>query len=170
MLRAATAISFLLLCTPAMAHIVAKPDTGESGAWFRTNLMVSHGCDKSDTTKITVTVPKEILIIKPQVKPGWKIDIVKHKLDKPVKGPHGEITEVTDKISWTGDLPDDYFDEFGLNMKLPEGTKTIYLPTLQECTKGSRDWKDIPMEGMEHMHHDDKSSPAPAIKVTPKKN
>jgi uncharacterized protein YcnI len=157
-----------------MAHIVANPNEGESGAWFRTNLMVSHGCEGgSDTTKITVTIPKEILVIKPQAKAGWKIDIVKHKLAKPVQGPHGKmITEVTDKISWTGHLEDAYFDEFGLNMKLPEGTKTIYLPTLQECVKGSHDWKDIPMddmEGMEHMHHDDKASPAPSIKIAPKK-
>lgn len=152
-----------------MAHIVASPDTGESGAWFRTNLRVSHGCDGSDTTKLTVTVPKEIQIIKPQVKAGWKIDIVKRKLDKPVKGPHGDITEVTEKISWSGVLPDQYFDEFGLNMKLPNGTKTVYLPTLQECANGKRDWKDIPAENMHQMHHDEKSSPAPSIKLTPKK-
>ena len=166
MLRAATAISLLLFFAfPAMAHIVAKPDTGERGAWFLTNLIVSHGCDKAATTKITVTVPKNILIIKPQVKPGWKIEIVKRKLDKPIKGPHGDITEVTDTISWTGKLPDEYFDKFGLSMKLPKEVETIYLPTLQQCGKASRDWKDISMEGMKH---DEKSSPAPAIKIVPK--
>jgi len=115
MLRAATVISLLLLtATPALAHIVANPNKGESGAWFRTNLMVSHGCENdsgvnSDTIKITVEIPKNILIVKPQAKTGWKIDIIKHKLDKPIQGPHGKmITEVTDKISWTGNLPDAY--------------------------------------------------------------
>ena len=61
MLRALTVTSLFLLCTaPAMAHIVAAPDSAKSGAWFRTDLRVSHGCNGSDTTKITVTVPPEI--------------------------------------------------------------------------------------------------------------
>ena len=102
MLRAATAISFFLLCTPVMAHIVASPNEAKSGTWFRTNLIVSHGCDGSDTKKITVKIPENILIIKPQFKQGWKIEIKKRKLDNPVKGPHGDITEVTEKISWEG--------------------------------------------------------------------
>lgn len=172
MLRAATVTSlFLLFAAPAMAHVVASPDTAKSGAWFKTDLRITHGCEGSDTTKITVTIPKDILIIKPQVKAGWKINVQKRTLDKPVQGPHGTITEVTEKISWTGELPDAYFDEFGLTMKLPETKETIYLPTLQECKKGNMDWKEIPqpeMTNMRHMHHGGGHDyPAPSIKITP---
>lgn len=167
MLRAATVTNLfiallILMSTPAMAHIVASPDTAPSGAWFRTALRVGHGCKGSDTTRITVMVPDNILIIKPQVKSGWKIDVQKRKLDKPVAGPHGPISEVTEKISWIGNLPDAYFDEFGLSMKLPETTKTIVLPVLQECKKGQMLWKDIPT-GHHHSHDD---FPAPVIHLT----
>ncbi len=167
MLRAATATSllFLLLSFPALAHIVTSPDTASSGAWFRTNLRVTHGCEGSDTKKITVTVPKGILIIKPQVKDGWKIDVQKETLSKPVQGPHGPITQIVKSISWTGHLEDAYFDEFGLSMKLPETDKPIAFPVLQECIKGQMNWKDAP-SGHSHSHD---SFPAPVIKIIPAK-
>jgi len=164
MLRAATVTSLLLflLTAPAMAHIVASPDTAITGDWFRTALRVSHGCEGKDTKKITVFVPNNILIIKPQAKPGWKIDITKRKLAKPVAGPHGPITEVTEKISWTGELPDQYFDEFGLSMKLPDQLGEIALLVLQECKKGFLFWKDMP--GKSHKGHHE-GFPAPVIKL-----
>lgn len=163
MLRAATVTSlFLLLAAPAMAHIVAAPDTAQSGAWFRTALRVSHGCEGSDTTKITVTVPPEILIIKPQVKPGWKISVQKRQLPKPVPGPHGPISEITESISWSGELEDAYFDEFGLTMKLPEQVGPISLPVLQECKKGRIFWQDKPAA---HGGHGHDGFPAPVIRL-----
>lgn len=154
-----------------MAHIVASPNAGENGAYFRTDLRVTHGCDGAATTSITVTVPKEILSIRPQMKPGWKIRIKKHALDKPVAGPHGKIiTEVTDTITWSGNLPDAYFDEFGLSFKLPDNGEQFLLPVLQQCGNASRNWKDLPMTGeMTHTHHGEESSPAPVITLTPKK-
>lgn len=155
---------FLGFSASAQAHIVASPNTAESGAWFRTDLRVSHGCDGSDTTKIIVTIPHDVLIIKPQVKPGWKIDIEKVTLKKPVQGPHGVITEVTHTISWTGLLPDAFFDEFGLTMKLPEKTGVLAFPTKQICVKGETDWKDT---SDETEHHHGADFPAPTVTLTP---
>lgn len=169
-MRCFALMAFLLASLPAHAHIIASPNTAESGAWFRTALRVSHGCEDSDTRQITVTVPSEVLIIKPQIKPGWTIDIQKEKLEKPVQGPHGPITEVTRKIVWTGNLPDAYFDEFGLTMKLPEKTGTILLPTKQTCVKGEMNWNGAPL-GPEHQGHDMPDYfPAPVITLTPKAN
>lgn len=127
MLRAATAISlvFIAVASPAFAHIVISPDSAAPGSWYKGNLRVTHGCEGQDTTKITVTIPKDVLIVKPQVKSGWTITVDKKTLDKPVQGPHGPITQITQSISWQGKLPDAYFDEFGLNMKLPETGKIL---------------------------------------------
>lgn len=152
--------AFLLLTAPAFAHIVADPNTGSSGAWFHTVLRVPHGCESKDTTALTVTVPDDILIIKPQVKTGWTLAVKKHALAKPVQGPHGMITEKTDSITWKdGTLPDQYFDDFGLTMKLPE-TKApnISFTITQQCGDTSITWQP---GNAEH--------PAPVVTITPAK-
>lgn len=166
-MRSLVLAALLLVSVPAYAHIVASPNTAESGAWFRTALRVGHGCNGSDTTQITVTVPKDILIIKPQVKPGWTVSVHKVALKKPVQGPHGTITEVTRTITWTGILSDDYFDEFGLSMKLPEKTGTLIFPTKQECAEGEINWTETPMPNDHHHSHGAPSFPAPIITLTP---
>lgn len=165
---ALTVISFLLLSTTAQAHVVAKPDHGPASAWFRTNLIVGHGCNGKTTTSVSVSIPKDILIIKPQAKPGWAITIDKQALKKPIAGPHGStITEVTTRITWTGTLPHDYFDEFGLSMKLPDQAETLHLPVLQRCGSTDQlDWHQIPAKG-QNAH--DLPTPAPQITVTPAK-
>lgn len=160
--KAAILAAFLCAALPASAHVVASPDTAKSGAWFRTALRVGHGCNGSDITAITVNVPDDVLIIKPQVKQGWKISIKKETLATPVKGPHGMISEVTRSITWTGDLPDAYFDEFGLSMKLPDTKGDLIFPVLQQCKKGSIFWKDAPAKGA-HSHKGHHDTPAPVI-------
>jgi uncharacterized protein YcnI len=62
-------------------------------------------------------------------------------------------------------LPDAYFDEFGLSMRLPAEEGTLYFATVQECEEGVQRWIEIPAAGQAW---DDLEEPAPFVTLTPK--
>ena len=150
----------------AAAHITASPDQAEADSWFRTALRVSHGCEGTPTIAVRVKMPDGVLSVRPQMKPGWEISITMRKLDEPIEGPHGTVTEVVDEVAWRGGpLPDAYFDEFGLSMRLPAEPATLYFPTVQECEEGVHRWIEIPQAGEVW---DDLEEPAPYVIVGPR--
>src|SRR5690606_2375248 len=135
---AAIVAGFLVFATtgPATAHVTADPGEAPADSYFRIALRVPHGCEGSPTIAVRVKIPDGVRSVKPQVKPGWEISVTRRKLDRPVDAGHGRmITETVDEVAWRGGpLPDAYFDEFGLNMRLPATPgKTLYFPTVQEC-------------------------------------
>lgn len=150
----------------AAAHITANPNESEADSWFRTALRVSHGCAGAATIAVKVKIPPGPISVRPQAKPGWAIEIKMRQLEPPIHGPHGLVTEVADEITWRGGpLPDAYFDEFGLSMRLPnEPGKILYFPTIQECEKGTEYWVEIPATGEAW---GDKDKPAPYIRLKP---
>ncbi len=159
------ALAVCLFSGPAFAHVTANPNKGTGGAYFETAFRVSHGCEGSDTTSVSIKFPKGIVSAKPQFKPGWAVEIKKSKLDKPVPAGHGKMTdEQIDEVIWSGNvLPDDQYDTFGILLKLPEAAgETLWFPVTQGCVKGENKWTEIPAEG-EQWH--DLKSPAPFVKL-----
>lgn len=156
----------ILVATPAMAHVTANPNTGVAGNYFQTSLRITHGCNDSDTTSVTVKIPDGIISVRPQAKPGWQVTITKRPLAEGVNIGHGKIAkEAVAEITWRGKLPHDQYDDFGLIMKLPEKEgETLWFPTIQTCAKGENRWVDIPAEGQK-WH--DAASPAPFVKLSP---
>lgn len=146
----------------AAAHITANPNEASADGWFRTALRVSHGCEGSPTVAIQVKLPDGVISVRPQIKPGWTIEIKMRELEQPIEGPHGIVTEVVDEITWHGGpLPDAYFDEFGLSMKLPNKPgEILYFPTIQKCENGVNRWIEIPAKGESW---GDKDKPAPYV-------
>lgn len=134
----------------AWAHIVADPALAQPGSYFRTALRVGHGCDGQPTTAIRVRFPAGIVSATPQAKTGWQIGIERRKLEKPVAGAHGKMTDSEiAAISWSrGSLPGDQFDEFGLVVMIPQtpGAK-LWLPVEQTCTESTVNWDQIPAAG-----------------------
>lgn len=166
-IAAALAGALLLAgASPALGHVTADPDQAPADSWFRTALRISHGCAGSPTVAVRVKLPDGVLSVRPQLKPGWEISIIERKLDQPIEGPHGTITQVVDEIAWRGGpLPDAYFDEFGLSMRLPPEPGILYFPTVQECEEGVHRWIEIPTGDKEW---DDLEEPAPFVTLTPK--
>lgn len=158
------AFMLALLATPAVAHVTANPNQGKAGTYFQTSLRISHGCEQSDTIAVRVKIPEGILTVRPQFKPDWKIEFMKRKLDKPVAIGHGKTTdEVVQEVIWRGGpLPQDQYDDFGLIMKLPEKTGTLWFPTVQECKNGENRWVEIPKR-KEEWHHAEKPAPFVAV-------
>jgi uncharacterized protein YcnI len=149
LLRAAALAAALVATNPGAAHVVADPNKGGAGQYFRTFFRLSHGCHGSPTVAIRIEIPDGVLNVKAQPKPGWTIGFTKRRLDPPVMGQHGHpVTEAVTAVEWRGGpLADSEFDEFGLAMKLPEGSGRLWFPVTQRCVDGETRWVDIPAEG-----------------------
>lgn len=151
---------FMALAGKAAAHIVLADPEAKAGSYYAGFFRLGHGCDGSPTTGLRVEIPAGIVMARPQPKPGWTVAVEHEPLAAPLQSEYGEITERVKSITWTGSLPADQFDEFGLLVKLPETTGPIYFKTEQTCEAGSRSWTDIPSEG-QAWH--DVPSPAPVL-------
>lgn len=153
---------------PAAAHVVAHPDEGVAGGYFRAAFAVTHGCKGSPTVAVTIRIPAGVLSAKPQPKPGWTIDIVTRPVDPPVDTGHGfVIRQTAAEVTWRGGpLANAHFDDFTLSMRLPATPgETLYFPVIQTCATGSNDWVEIPAAG-QRWH--DLHEPAPFVRLRPR--
>ena len=154
---------FVLACLaaplPAAGHVVFSQGEATAGGYYVGFLRVTHGCGDAATVSVHVTVPESVVSARPQPKPGWALRIYKVALAKPITGEGGaQIATRVTTITWTGTLPADQFDEFGLSLKLPAQSGPLYFPTVQRCTTGENDWTTIP-PSPEHWHHVDRPAP-----------
>lgn len=152
----------------AWAHVTATPSEASADSYFQMALTVPHGCSGSPTVAVRVKIPDGVFSIKPQFKPGWEITIGNRKLDKPIDAGHGRmISETVDEVVWRGGpLSDNFYDTFGLVMKLPDAAgRTLYFPVVQECKEGVHRWITIPAAGEEPR---DIKEPAPFVRLKAK--
>jgi uncharacterized protein YcnI len=71
------------------------------------------------------------------------------------------------EIVWTGNLPDEFYDEFVFRAKLTEDLKPgaiLYFLAIQECTQGAERWIEIPEAGKDPESYE---YPAPGLKLLP---
>ncbi|MBI5129842.1 MAG: YcnI family protein [Rhodopseudomonas palustris] len=165
---AAAAAVAASIAGPAVAHVSLQPNEAVAGNYVQTALSVPHGCDGTATLAVRVKIPDGVLSVKPQMKPGWSIEIKTRKIEGEQPKLHGKtITETVDEVAWRGGpLPDAYYDTFGLVMKLPDAAgKTLYFPVVQECEKGVHRWIEIPAAGQTP---DGLKEPAPGLRLKPK--
>lgn len=160
-------VAAVLACglSHASAHVTVQPAEADAGKYSQIAFTVPHGCAGSATVALRVKMPDGVSSVKPQMKPGWTVEIRKKKLDAPLQTSHGRtVTETVDEVSWRGGpLPDDLFDTFGLVMKLPDTPgKPLYFPAVQECEQGVTRWIEIPAAGQAPaaLHE-----PAPAVRL-----
>lgn len=154
----------LMTATAAGAHIVFAEPNAPAGGYYVGFLRVSHGCAGLSTVSIRVSIPAEIMVARPQPKPGWTLSIEKEPLAIPIRSESGgEVRERVTAITWTGRLDADQFDQFGLMLKLPARPGQLYFPTIQRCERGSNAWTTIPAPG-QSWHA--VPSPAPTLTVT----
>jgi uncharacterized protein YcnI len=159
------AVTAACFSAAAWGHIVLETREAVSGSYYKATFQVSHGCEGSPTVRLRVRIPEGVIGAKPQPKPGWQLSTVKVKLAAAVAAGHGKsIGETVGEVVWSGgNLPNDYFDEFKIAVKLPDrpGT-TLYFPVVQECQKGVHRWIEIPSGGTEP------KEPAPGLRLTSK--
>jgi uncharacterized protein YcnI len=157
----------------ALAHITLENQQAAVGASYKAVLRVPHGCDGSATVAVRVRIPDGFIEVKPMPKPGWKLDVVRGKYQKPTSVRGTKMTEGVTEVDWSGgNLPDAYYDEFVLNGFIadeePAG-QTMYFAVVQECEKGVNRWIEIPAGDGTHADHGEAAEPAAALRLLPKR-
>lgn len=157
--------------TIASAHVSAQPSEFTQGGRATFAFRVPNERDNAGTTKVEVTLPQDTPLTSVRTKPlaGWKAEVVKGKLDKPVTVGGKEITEAYKTITWTAEpgvkIGTTEYQEFYVSLgTLPE-KDTLLLPAKQTYENGEVvDWSQAPgADGKEPEH------PAPTLKLAPKK-
>jgi uncharacterized protein YcnI len=165
MIRKLVVLAALAASAPAWGHIVFAEPEGQAGSYYAGFLRVGHGCGQSPTVSVRFEIPETVLTVRPQPKPGWTLAIDRTPLAQPVPGEGGEmIRERVSAVTWTGELPADQFDQFGLMMKLPDQPGPLYFPAVQTCAEGRNEWTTIPADPARW--HEAKT-PAPILTVKP---
>lgn len=163
------ASTVLLIAGPAAAHVSVQP-VGEAakGGYATLNFKVPNERDQASTVKLEVNFPADhpLSSVTPQAVPGWKIDISKSKLDKPLEVHGKKITEAVSKVTWTadeGEIAPGYFQQFPVSVgALPEDADQLVFKAIQTYdNKEVVRWIEEPTAGGE-----EPDSPAPVLKLT----
>ncbi|MER5493319.1 YcnI family protein [Streptomyces sp. NPDC002490] len=170
LLTAATSVTALFaLASPALAHVTVQPD-GEAakGGYATIGFKVPNERDDASTTKLEITFPagQPLASVLPQPVPGWKAEVTKGKLDKPLKVHGSEITEAVTKVTWTADgkgIEPGFFQRFPLSVgQLPEDGDQLVFKALQTYSnKEVVRWIEVPQEGAEEPRF-----PAPVLALS----
>jgi uncharacterized protein YcnI len=133
----------------AHAHITLEQTSAPAGAYQKLTFRVGHGCAGSATNGITVVLPEGIAGAKPMPKPGWNLATVEGKLAAPIVAHGVTITSAVREVSWKGGpLPDSQYDEFSMQVKLPEATGKYAFKVIQVCDKGRAEWSEAAGAGV----------------------
>lgn len=150
----------------ASAHVTVDSTSAAAGSYSVLTFAVSHGCEGSATTAVTIDIPEDITSVTPTVNPNWNVAKVPADGAEPLADSHGNPSEGrTGQIVYTAKapLPDGVRDTFALSVRLPEDAagSTLAFPVLQTCEVGETRWDEVPLEGQAEPEH-----PAPSIAVT----
>lgn len=131
--------------TAAFAHVSASSDSTAPGGRALVTFSMSHGCEGSSTTVVTIDIPESIPTVAPTVHSGWSVEKVMAPLDAPIETEYDTLTERVAQVVYTATdapLADGYRAAFDLQVTLPEGEpgERIEFPTTQTCEVGTATW------------------------------
>ncbi|WP_405855601.1 YcnI family protein [Streptomyces sp. NBC_00090] len=161
--------SVVLLSGTAFAHVSVQPQ-GEAakGGYATVNIKVPNERDNASTVKLEVNFPLDhpLASVMPQPVPGWKAEVTKSKLSKPLELHGKKINEAVSKVTWTADgskIGPGQFQQFPLSLgRLPEDTDQLVLKAIQTYdNKEVVRWIEEPKEGA-----DEPQNPAPVLKLS----
>lgn len=166
---ALTGSAVLVLSAPAFAHVSVQPEgAAAKGGYAVVDFKVPNERDDASTTKLEVTLPTDhpLASVMPQPIDGWKIDVTRSKLAKPIES-HGEkISEAVTKVTWTATgkgIEAGYFQKFPLSIgALPEDTDELVFKAIQTYSnKEVVRWIEVPKDGEE-----EPENPAPVLTLS----
>lgn len=160
------AVALSLIPSLALAHASLTPSTAANGATVKLAIAIPHGCDGAPTDTVVVKLPEGFVSARPQVKPGWQIEITKGDYQKSHEVHGKPVTAGALEIKWSGgSVPDDQFDEFVVQGTLEGFDADASLPFVitQSCGAATIVWDQIakPGENAHALEH-----PAPSLAVT----
>ncbi len=138
---AMAACGALLVAPPVAAHVTLTPPIVEEGRTFLGAFRVGHGCAGSATRSLRALLPPEVASARPQAKAGWTVTL------EHAPGTDGKDRVVA--ITWSGgEVPDDEFDDFGVQLGLQASPGFIHIPVVQICEKGEEHWDEVSAPGV----------------------
>ncbi|MFF8292742.1 YcnI family protein [Streptomyces sp. NPDC016309] len=161
--------SVVLLSGTAFAHVSVQPQ-GEAakGGYATVNFKVPNERDNASTVKLEVTLPADhpLASVSTQPIPGWKAEVTKAKLAKPLEVHGKKITEAATKITWTAagsKIAPGEFQQFTVSLgRLPEDTDRLVFKALQTYdNKEVVRWIEEPKDGAP-----EPQTPAPVLKLS----
>jgi periplasmic copper chaperone A len=169
LLSSAVAVGTLLAVStplPASAHVSVNASSAAAGSYTVLTFSVSHGCEGSPTTALSIDIPEAITAVTPTVHPNWDVSKVSADAAAPIDDGHGESSaNRTGQIVYTAKAPllEGFRDTFELSMQLPADAagETLAFPVLQTCEVGETQWNELASEGSAEPEH-----PAPTVAVT----
>ncbi|GGY02737.1 YcnI family copper-binding membrane protein [Streptomyces anandii] len=163
----------LALSAPAFAHVTVQPEsTPAKGGYVVVDFKVPNERDDASTTKVEVNFPTDhpLASVMPEKIDGWKIDVTKSKLAKPIEM-HGEkISEAVTKVTWTADgkgIEAGYFQKFPVSVgALPEDADRLVFKALQTYSdKEIVRWIEVQAKGRA-----EPENPAPVLELAAAKD
>ena len=149
----------------ASAHATLEQSEAPTESTYKGVMRIGDGCGEEPTLKVRIQIPEGVIAVKPMPKAGWTLEIVKGAYAKTYDYYGTPLSEGVKELIWTGELSNDYYDEFVFRGRLTADLavgSTVYFPTVQECANGAERWIEIPAEGQ---NPDDLEGPAPAVKL-----
>ncbi|MFI2641675.1 YcnI family protein [Streptomyces sp. NPDC018610] len=159
----------LAVSVPAFAHVTVQPEgAAAKGGYAVVDFKVPNERDNASTTKLEVNLPADhpLASVMPQPVDGWKIQVTKSTLAKPLEMHGKKITEAVTKVTWTADgkgIEPGYFQKFPLSLgALPEDTDQLVFKALQTYSdKEVVRWIEVQQKGQ-----DEPDNPAPTLRLT----
>lgn len=134
--RSLTFVLLALLSAARLgAHVEVFPKSATAGEFAYLDFVVTHGCRSAATSKVTIKVPDGVVLVRPQVKPGWQIEGVNGKYAAPIQAGGETLTEGFVEVSWSGgSVPALHAESFPLVAQLPfrPGEPLVFLAR-QSC-------------------------------------
>ncbi|MET7649586.1 YcnI family protein [Streptomyces sp. NPDC005486] len=156
----------LVLSSPAFAHVsVAAEGSAAKGGYAVVDFKVPNERDNASTTKLEVAFPTDHPLASAMPEPinGWKIDVTKAKLAKPIELHGKQISEAVSKITWTATgkgVEAGYFQKFPVSIgALPEDADELVFKAIQTYSnKEVVRWIEVQEDGAE-----EPENPAPVL-------
>ncbi|MFF4958035.1 YcnI family copper-binding membrane protein [Streptomyces sp. NPDC001222] len=166
---ATAASAVLFLSVPAFAHVTVQPEgAAAKGDYAVVDFKVPNERDNASTTKLEVAFPADhpLASVMPQPLDGWKVQVTKSKLDKPLTLHGRQIDETVTKVTWTATgkgIEPGYFQKFPLSVgQLPEDTDQLVFKALQTYSNNEVvRWIEPQKEGQE-----EPENPAPVLQLS----
>ncbi len=156
-------LTFLSFTTLAFAHVTVSPK--EVGIGQRVNFSVSVPTEGDvPTTQVRLVIPEGLESVRPNVKPGWNIEIKSEAIGMKgdVLNTGEEAPRKVTEIIWSGgSIPAEQRDEFIFSAQAPaDETKLVWkaYQTYEDGTVVS--WDADPKEISEHTSHTEGSEEA----------
>ena len=156
----------LAVSAPAAAHVTLEVQQAPPNSTYRATFRVAHGCQGAATNRVTIRLPEGVTQARPMPKPGWTLRTVP-RTGAAQPTDHGAAVPVAEVIWEGGDLPDGYYDEFVIQIRLPNTPgEMLYIPVVQDCPGGAQAaWTDIPEPGRRITEY---RNLAPVVRLLPR--